>query len=123
MGERILIDTDILIDYCKEKTELDPKDLHHISEITVYEFIRGTKDIEGAKKMLEESFVVVWLDNRIVTKASEIWRNLKARGESVDDRDLIIAATAITEGLKLLTRNVGHYGRLCEHGLSLCQEE
>jgi len=117
MGERVLIDTDSLIDYYKDGAELEPSDTHHVSEVTVYEFIRGTKDMGEAKKMLEQSFLVIWLDNRIVMKAGEIWRALKAKGESIDDRDLMIGATAIVEGLKLLTRNAGHYAKLREHGL------
>jgi len=121
MGKRVLVDTDSLIDYYKGRMELDPADTHHISEIAVYEFIRGTKDIGEAKRMLEESFPVVWLDNRIVEKASYIWRELKRKGDPMDDRDLIVGATAIVEGFHLDTRNVGHYGKLREYGLSFSQ--
>lgn len=43
MGEGILIDTDILIDYVKGRQEL-PDIRIFISEVTLYEFIRGTKE-------------------------------------------------------------------------------
>gem|GEM_PF-3590547 len=41
MIERVLIDTDILIEYIKGRLEL-PKLPIYISEITLYEYIRGT---------------------------------------------------------------------------------
>ncbi len=66
MGERILVDTDCLIDYYRGELELNPEDSHHVSEITVYEFIRGTRNAKEAKKILERSFSIVWLDNEIL---------------------------------------------------------
>ena len=117
MGERILVDTDCLIDYYKGELELNPEDSHHVSEITVYEFIRGTRNVEEAKKILERSFSIVWLDNEILEKASEIWRHLKASGKLVEDRDLIIGSTAVVKRLKLLTRNIKHYEGLKTYGL------
>lgn len=120
MGSRILIDTDCLVDYYKGSLELNSEDSHYLSEITVYEFIRGTKDVEKAKKMLEESFQVVWLDNEILRKSSEIWKALKSSGRPIEDRDLIIGATAITKKLKLLTRNIKHYEGLKAYGLVFC---
>jgi len=119
MGKRILIDTDCLIDYYKDKLELTPEDSYYISEISLYEFIRGTKNPKESKELLEESFQVVWLDNEILEKASEIWRSLKLAGITIEDRDLIIGATAIAKNLKLLTRNVKHYEKLKEFNLSL----
>ncbi|MEM2820702.1 MAG: type II toxin-antitoxin system VapC family toxin, partial [Thermoproteota archaeon] len=70
MGERILVDTDCLIDYYRGELELYPEDSHHVSEITIYEFIIGTKNVKEVRKILEESFIVVWLDNEILEKAS-----------------------------------------------------
>ncbi len=71
MDKRILIDTDILIEYVKGNLEL-PYTQIFITEITLYEFIRGTKDIEKAKKILEEGFSVIFHDNAIIQKASKI---------------------------------------------------
>jgi len=118
MGERVLIDTDSLIDYYREKLELNPEDTYHISEITAYELVRGTKDIEETKRMIEESFTIIWLDNRIMIKASQIWRDLKKKGELVEDRDLLIGATAIVGGLRLFTGNAGHYDKLRQYELN-----
>ena len=121
MVERVLIDTDRLIDFCRGKIELSPANAYFISEITVYEFIRGASDVKEAKKLLEESFAVIWVDNEILEKASLIWRDLRAKGRIIDDRDLIIGTTAIVKGLKLMTANFKHYERLREYGLSFYQ--
>ena len=47
------MDTDVLIEHVKGNLEL-PYPQIFITEVTLYEFIRGTKDIERAKKILEE---------------------------------------------------------------------
>jgi len=116
MVERILIDTDILIDYVKGRINLS--DVHpHICEITVYEFIRGTDNPERAKELLETSFDILWIDNKVLLLASIIWRELKKKGKLIDDRDLIVGATAITNNIRLFTRNKKHYSRLKKYGL------
>jgi len=116
--ERILIDTDVLIEYVKGNIELRDMD-PCISEITLYEFIRGTNSPKEAKDILEESFQVLYIDNNILLRAVDIWRDLKARGLVIDDRDIIIGATAIEHGIKLLTMNRRHFERLTRYGLTL----
>jgi len=118
VGKRILIDTDILIDYVKGRLTL-PYDIYYISEITLYEFIRGTTKPEKAKSLLEKEFIIIFNDNEIIRKAAEIWRKLKKEGKPVDDRDLIIRATAITKGLTLYTKNTKHFERLKPYGIKI----
>lgn len=118
MGSRVLVDTDVLIDYVRGRVEL-PEGRWFIAEITLYEFIRGTRDPAAAKKLLEEEFVVIYHDNSIIEKAAEMWRQLRREGLPVDDRDLLIAATAIVRQLPLLTRNIRHFERLKLLGLEL----
>lgn len=100
-----------------------PDALCQISIITLYEFIRGKADPTLAKGLLEEIFDVVPLDNRVVSTATEIWRELRGLDVSLDDRDLLIGATAIANGVPLLTRNVRHYDRLRRYGLKFWREE
>lgn len=113
-----MIDTDVLIEYVKGNCELSYAQVF-ISEITLYEFIRGTKNVEKAKEILEDAFVVVFHDNEIIRKASEIWVSLKKRGMLIDDRDILIASTAIAKGLPLMTGNRRHFERLVDFGLNL----
>ncbi len=100
-----------------------PDALCQISIVTLYEFVRGKADPTLAKRLLEEIFEVVPLDNRVVSKATEIWRDLRRSGASLDDRDLLIGATAIANGVPLLTRNVRHYDRLRKYGLKFWRVE
>lgn len=85
--------------------------------ISVYEFIRGRKDYSHAKKLLEELAGIASLDNNVIFKATEIWRELTRRKK--DDRDLLIGATAIVLNMHLYTRNRKHYSRLQKYGLKL----
>ncbi len=119
MDEGVLIDTDVLIDFVRGKAKLPEAKVHYISEITLYEFVRGTRDLRRAKALLEETFSVLWVDNDVILTASRLWRGLRERGELVDDRDLIIAATAIAKGVPLKTNNRRHFERFVAEGLKL----
>jgi len=110
------VDTDIVIDIEKKRLPI-PRAACHISIITLYEYIRGKKNSLYAKKLVEEIFIVIPLDNKILEKAIEIWKKLKYKGEPVDERDLLIGATAIVYNLPLYTRNKKHYIRLIDFGL------
>ncbi|RDD53684.1 MAG: type II toxin-antitoxin system VapC family toxin [Candidatus Korarchaeota archaeon NZ13-K] len=116
--EGVLVDTDVLIDVEKGKASL-PRTQLFISWISLYEFLRGRRDFEAAKERMERVFTVLPPMNDVLKKAIEIYRDLKIRGEMIDERDLIVAATAISNGLPLLTRNRKHYERLLDHGLVL----
>ncbi len=85
----------------------------------MYEFIRGTRDPEEVKKMLEEMFPVIWADNEILGMSTEIWRDMREEGKPLDDRDMVIGATAIVKGPKLLTLNERHFERLRRYGLRI----
>jgi tRNA(fMet)-specific endonuclease VapC len=47
-------------------------------------------------------------------KAIEIDRQLKKNSKQIDTPDLMIAASAISNGLKLATLNFKHFGRIGE---------
>ncbi len=113
---RILIDTDKLIEIEKGVEELPPGECY-VSVITVYEFIRGRADFPKAKNLLEDLVGIIGLDNEVIVKATEIWRRLKEEGQVIDDRDLLIGATAIAYDLYLYTGNFKHFERLRPFGL------
>lgn len=117
--EGVLIDTDALIDYYRKRLKLPSGYIYYVSEVSVYEYIRGTKSPEEAKMLLEESFASIKLENEIIVKASEIWRDLRKKGEIIDDRDLLVGSTAIVYDLKLMTKNQQHFKRLVKYGLKL----
>ena len=113
-----MIDTDVLIDVEKGKESL-PRAQLFISWVSLYEFLRGRRDFSKVKRKLEEVFTVLIPDNEVLEKSVEIYRELKSRGMLVEERDLLIGATAIVFDLPLLTRNRSHYERLVDFGLKL----
>jgi hypothetical protein len=117
MGEGVLVDTDVLIDFVRGNTDL-PQEPLYIAEITLYEFIRGSKDISKAKTLLEDAFSVIFHNNSVIQKASEIWVDIKERGEILEDRDILIGAASAVKKIPLLTRNIKHYERLEEFGIT-----
>ena len=119
-AKRVLIDTDVLIDLEKDLAE-PPNAICFISVITLYEYIRGKADSIKAKKYLEEAFNILQLDNDVLFKASEIWRSLKNTGQLIEERDLLIGATAIVKNMPLATRNIKHYERLTAYGLKFAK--
>jgi len=113
----ILVDTDALIDSLREGKRLGDA----ISVLTALEYLRGIpeEEREEAKRLLEESFDIIGLDNSVILKYCELYEKLRSRGEIVSDTDLIISATAIAKKMKLLTKNYKHFEKLEKYGLIL----
>ena len=103
-----LLDTSIVFDII-EKTDATGI----ISPITLLEVLRGIEDSKRlqVKRLLEESFIVLNLDNNIIEAYCKIYRKLKEDGELLPDADLIIAATAIAHDIVLETKDT-HFNRL-----------
>ena len=110
-----LLDTGIVFDII-EKNDFSG----FISPITLLEILRGIEDKKrlSAKRLLEESFVVLNLDDSIIEAYCKIYRKLKEEGNLLPDADLIIAATAIAHDLILETKDA-HFLRLKTLGLKL----
>jgi len=110
-----LLDTDIVIQAIKR---MDTSGI--ISVITVLEFLRGVEDEKRlqAKQLLDQSFMVLDLDDKVTEVYCKIYRRLKEQRTLLPDADLIIAATAIANNLVLET-NDGHFQRLRSFGLKL----
>ena len=76
-----------------------------ISGITYYEVKRGLLAANATRQLSDfnefcRKYRVLLLDNiEILDKASEIYADLRRRGTPVQDADILIAATAITQGL------------------------
>jgi tRNA(fMet)-specific endonuclease VapC len=47
-----------------------------------------------------------------VVKAADIYGDLKGRGVLIRDADILIAATALVEGLGVITNNENHFQRI-----------
>ena len=111
-----LLDTGVVIDIMETNNYLSAI----ISPITLLEILRGIEDKKRlqAKRLLEESFSVINLDNSIIEAYCKIYRKLKEEGNLLPDADLLIAATAIAHDLILETKDT-HFLRLKRLGLKL----
>ena len=75
-----------------------------------------------------EAFVdrvtVLGLDREVMRRFAEVKAELYNRGQTVEDPDLLIAATALTTGVPLVSHNTSHFSRI--EGLRLldwCESE
>ena len=111
-----LIDTDKLI----ADIQLSATHPGDISIITLLEILRGIDDEKRPiiKKLLEQHYRVHGIENDVVLVTCSIYNQLKQDGEIIPDADLIIAATAISKNLTLVTGD-HHFQRLTKYGLKL----
>ncbi len=110
-----LLDTDIVIETIKKN---DVTGI--ISVITLIEFLRGIDENKrlSVKRLIEESFIVLNLDDSVIEAYCKIYRKLKEEGNLLPDADLFIASTAIAHNLVLETKDT-HFLRLRALGLQL----
>jgi tRNA(fMet)-specific endonuclease VapC len=120
------LDTSIVIDFLKNNSDAisfienleDSKEDISIASPTIIELIRGlsSKNIrEGEKEKIKElidSFFVLNLDKQSSILAGEIESELIKTGRLIDLEDIMIAAIAIINSEKLITRNEKHFSRI-----------
>jgi tRNA(fMet)-specific endonuclease VapC len=121
-----LLDTDVLSEVIKGRDSLVAQRAQKylqthkrftFSIITRYEILRGLK----AKVALQQIALfedrcresrVLPLTDTVVVQAAEIYAELHRRGRLISDADILIAATALTHDLTLVTENTGHFERI-----------
>lgn len=120
---KYLLDTNICIYYLKGCFDLNRKletvgiENCFISEITVAELKFGAENSEKKeynRKIIQEfilKFTIIPIFNGIDIFAKEKAR-LRKKGIIVDDFDLLIGATALANGLTIVTNNTKNFGRL-----------
>jgi len=123
--KQYLLDTNICIYLLKGLFDLDQKietvstNNCFLSEITIAELKYGAYNSDFPQKNLEkinqlqQLFTVIPIFNSLDIYAIEKAR-LKKIGRILDDFDLLIGATAISNNLTLITRNVSDFDRLID---------
>jgi tRNA(fMet)-specific endonuclease VapC len=113
-----LLDTDVIIDLIREKKH----EVGAISVITLIEVLRGIDAQKRAKvkKLLEESFNLLDLDNEVVETYCSLYQNLRKEGTLIPDADLLIAATAMSHDMTLKTKDE-HIKKMGKIGLKLAE--
>ena len=82
------------------------------------ELLFGVKKSQHHEKNLaivyriKELFQIIGIDKAIIETFSELKVNLQKSGSSIDDFDLLIASTALTMNLILVTNNEKHFNRI-----------
>ncbi|MCS7366042.1 MAG: type II toxin-antitoxin system VapC family toxin [archaeon GB-1867-035] len=128
-----LLDTSYLIDLVRRKPEAvklarkidEEKAYTAISAITYHEYLLGVylshwRNKQKLKEMLRKAeaelkiFDILPYTEAIARKTAEKLAYLIKIGKPTSLADLIIAATAITHKLKLVTRNKKHYENIPE---------
>ncbi|MFC5269919.1 type II toxin-antitoxin system VapC family toxin [Adhaeribacter terreus] len=121
--KKYLLDTNICIYYLKGRFGLDKKIAEigiencFISEITVAELKFGAENSERKEQNRKDisdfisKFSIIPIFSSLEIYAKEKAR-LRKKGIIVDDFDLSIGATALANGLTVVTNNTKHIGRL-----------
>lgn len=113
-----LLDTDLLIEMLRERRH----EAGAISIVTLTEVLRALEAGKRTKvkELLEESFNLLNLDNRIIETYCNLYHKLRKEGTLIPDADLLIAATAMSHNITLKTKDE-HFKRLTHLGLELTQ--
>jgi tRNA(fMet)-specific endonuclease VapC len=99
-----------------EKT-LEGKEVF-IDGISYYEVKRGLLATKATRRLrifeeIYKNLEVIFLNNQtIFDEASEIYADLKQRGQLIGDADILIAAIAMTQNLTLVSDNTDHFQRI-----------
>ncbi len=117
--ETIIIDSNILIEFYRQKDKsqtilfkLAPIYQFQVSAITKYEIFRGDKNQDPFWNTFFSTVPVLVFDSPCADIAANIYKDLKSKNLTVDTDDILIAATAIKNNLRLATINRKHFNRI-----------
>ncbi len=122
---RFLLDTNVIVDLLRGKSTIDISILEKgaaISIITLSELYYGANKSNNVKKhLIQIENIINDLDLSLIDfdkEASNVYGKIKSdlekKGNRLEDIDLFIASTAISEGLTLVTSNLKHFKRIKE---------
>ncbi len=117
-----LIDTDTISYFLRNDPDVTPSARAYLalqggftmSVITRYEILRGLA-LKDAVNQLSKFEAISALSRTIIVSdavasyAAELYNVLRRAGKTIGDADILIAATAITHDMPLVTNNTGHF--------------
>ncbi len=118
---RVCIDTDIIIDFLREKSpgqeileECIEKYECYITFITAFETYLGLKS-EKQKNIFNSilgELKLVPTNLKAAEKSAQIIKELRKENKEIGLMDSIIAGMCINNGLELVTKNIDHFNRV-----------
>jgi tRNA(fMet)-specific endonuclease VapC len=120
-----LLDSSILIYFLRrEQTVLQHTQQYLVahgqlafSQVSRYEVQRGLLLSQAVRqqalfRQLCTANIIVPLADPILDLAAQLYADLYRLGQLIDDADILIAATALVHGYRLITDNVRHFARI-----------
>lgn len=115
----MILDTSFLIDLlkgdpaAKRLAKRIQDSLLTTTSVSVYEIYQGVRvrEIPAVEKLFTELTVYV-LDDVCAKRAGQLYQSLREEGKSIDPEDCMIAAIALEQNKKLVTKNKRHFLRV-----------
>ncbi len=117
---KTIVDTSALIAYLRKEPpgeivfRLLEEEAVIIPAVCIFELlagVRSTKHLEQRCQLLDLTEIAE-IDREISEKAAELFTLLRSKGITIDNEDLLIAASAISHNLPLLTVNKKHFSNI-----------
>ncbi len=120
---KYLLDTNILVDHLRGKKAIAPDYLDMggvVSVITQAELFYGAYkskrpkyNLDKIKQMFADLKIEIQpLKEDVLNQYGKLKTKLEGKGQRLDDFDLLIASTALSLGIVLVTRNIKHFARV-----------
>lgn len=112
----MIVDTDVIIWYMrgneKARTALEKLDAFNISVVSHMELVQGIRnkaELRELRKAFNEWHVTVLFINEVISAKALFFMEQYFLSHSLTLADALIAATAVSQGIPLLTGNLKHY--------------
>jgi tRNA(fMet)-specific endonuclease VapC len=124
--DRCLLDTSTISDVIRPPTKRLPVVSQQVkqylraygrftfSEISCYEILRGLRKKRAVSQQMQftdfcRRAELLPVTYEVLDRTASLWAEGQRQGKTVDDVDLIIAATSLLQGLPLATANTRHF--------------
>jgi tRNA(fMet)-specific endonuclease VapC len=118
----MFLDTNIISYYFNANIKIKEKILETIDNnenicttvINIYEILKGFRWKNNKRKENQfmeflEDVVVFTIDDNVINIASDLYSNLRKKGKTIGDADILIAAIVINNKGTLVSNNTKHY--------------